>query len=209
MTLLAATACSSSGGRGAGDGWTPLFDGRTLDGWTPQGGRYDGHARWTVEDGAITGRQGLNREGGLLYTEGLYGDFELEAEARIDWPFDSGFFLRMLPPDSNLKGMQVTLDHREGGECCGLYADGWVQHTPEGWERFDKDGWNRFRIECTGQPMRVRAWLNGELMVDHTLESAEGYAREGRIGVQVHGGEDVPLETKVQFKGLRVRRIGG
>ena len=131
-------------------------------------------------------------------------DFEVELDLRIDWPFDSGIFLRMTP---EAKGMQVTVDHREGGECGGLYADGWVLHCPEGWEHFRKGDWNRFRVVCQGQPMRVAAWVNGQPLVDHTLESAEGYAAEGRIGLQVHGGEDVPLPTKVQFKSVRVRTL--
>ena len=33
--------------------WRPLFDGTSLDGWTTKGGRYDGGAVWTVEDGVI------------------------------------------------------------------------------------------------------------------------------------------------------------
>ncbi len=191
--------------QGSPEAWTPLFDGRTLDGWVTTGGRYDGHARWTVEDGVITGRQGPGREGGLLYTAKPYGDFELEVDVKIDWPFDSGIFLRMTPA---AKGMQVTIDHRDGGECGGLYSDGWVQHNPGGWELFEKGGWNRFRVICSGQPMRVTAWLNGKPLCDHALESAEGYASEGLIGLQVHGGEDVPLETKVQFKNLRLRPAG-
>jgi hypothetical protein len=207
LLALLPLACNSSGSSEADAGWVELFDGRTLDGWTTVGGRYDGHARWTVEEGAITGRQGPNREGGLIYTQGVYGDFELELDLYIDWPFDSGIFLRMLPPDTGLKGMQVTVDARDGGECGGLYADGWVLHCPEGWEHFRKDDWNRFRVVCEGQPMSVQAWVNGQALVDHTLESAEGYAAEGRIGLQVHGGEDVPLPTKVQFRNIRVRPL--
>jgi len=216
LPLLLLAACQStpadSASRSAdtdnaGDGWTELFDGRTLDGWTTVGGRYDGHARWTVEDGAITGRQGPNREGGLIYTQGMYGDFELELDLRIDWPFDSGLFLRMLPPDTNLKGMQVTVDYRGDGECGGLYADGWIEHCPKGWDAFEKGEWNHFRVTCQGQPMHVAAWVNGTPLVDRTLDSAEGYAESGRIGLQVHGGEDVPLPTKVQFKNVRVRPL--
>ena len=201
--LLALAGCVGQG-RPA-DLSRELFDGRTLAGWTTVGGRYDGAARWTVEDGAITGRQGLERQGGLIYTETPYADFEFQVEVKIDWPFDSGIFLRMTP---EAKGMQVTVDHREGGECGGLYADGWVLHNPEGWTRFRKGEWNHFLVVCEGQPMRVQAWLNGESLVDHQLESAEGYARTGLIGLQVHGGEDVPLETKVQFRNVRVRDLG-
>jgi hypothetical protein len=188
-------------------GWVELFDGSSLEGWTTVGGRYDGHARWTIEDGAVTGRQGPNREGGLIYTAASYADFEIELDLKIDWPFDSGIFLRMKPPESGEKGLQVTIDHREGGECGGLYADGWIVHNPEGWSRFKKGEWNHFRVICRGQPMHVEAWLNGEPLADHTLESAEGYAATGLIGLQVHGGEDVPLETKVQFKNVRLRKL--
>jgi hypothetical protein len=200
LLLLAGCASSPSEASGARE----LFDGRTLDGWTTVGGRYDGAARWTVEDGALTGRQGLQREGGLIYTAVPYDDFEVQLELKIDWPFDSGIFLRMTP---DAKGMQVTVDHREGGECGGLYADGWVLHNPEGWTNFKRGEWNRFVVVCDGEPMHVQAWLNDQPLVDHTLESAEGYARTGLIGLQVHGGEDVPLETRVQFRNVRVRPL--
>jgi hypothetical protein len=181
-----------------------LFDGATLTGWTTIGGRYDGNAHWTVEDGALTGRQGAGREGGLIYTAVPYADFAFEVDVKIDWPFDSGIFLRMTP---QAKGMQVTIDNREGGECGGLYADGWVLHNPEGWKHFKRGEWNHFEVRCVGEPMQVAAFLNGELLVHHTLDSAEGYARTGLIGLQVHGGEKVPLETKVQFRGMRVREL--
>jgi hypothetical protein len=204
LPLLLPLAFAGCVSQGEPDGARELFDGRTLAGWTTVGGRYDGAARWTVEDGSITGRQGLEREGGLIYTEAPYDDFELELELRIDWPFDSGVFLRMTP---DAKGMQVTVDHREGGECGGLYSDGWVLHNPDGWTHFRRAEWNRLRVVCRGQPMLVQAWLNGEPLVEHRLESAEGYARSGLIGLQVHGGEDVPLETRVQFRDLRVRPL--
>src|SRR6185436_4138465 len=35
-----------------------LFDGKTLHGWVTRGGHYDGDADWSIEDHAITGRQG-------------------------------------------------------------------------------------------------------------------------------------------------------
>jgi hypothetical protein len=212
---LASCAALPTAAGGAGEGgeradWIPLFDGRSLDGWVASGGRYDGNARWTVEDGCLTGRQSQAREGGLIYTADEYSDFELECQVKIDWPFDSGVFLRMVPPaprGSGEQGMQVTLDHRPDGEIAGLYSDGWVLHNPAGAQRFAQGGWNHLRVECTGSPMQLRVWLNGALECEHALESAAGQAPRGRIGLQVHGGEDVPLETKVQFKDIRLRAI--
>src|SRR5262245_28974692 len=72
-----------------------LFDGSTLTGWTPRGGHYDGDAVWSVEDGGITGRTGSDNAGGLLYTATPHTSFEFQCECKLDYPFDSGIFVRM------------------------------------------------------------------------------------------------------------------
>ena len=139
-------------------GFTTLFDGKTLAGWTEKGGRYDGDAVWTIEDGCIVGRQGPNGEGGLLYTEKAYSCFELRLDVKLDHPFDSGVFLRMVPPGENRKGAQVTLDWREDGQIGALYSDGYVQENPEGAKLFRKDEWNELVVRCTGFDMHVDPW---------------------------------------------------
>ncbi|MFC4810985.1 3-keto-disaccharide hydrolase [Paenibacillus sp. GCM10023250] len=128
-----------------GEGFRPLFDGHTLTGWhavprlpVPRypGGPspdIDGVAygkaaatsgKWTVEDGAIAGRQdppGCGY-GGYLVSDGLYGDFELEVEARPDWPADTGILVRASALGS--QGFQILLDHRRSGNIGGLYGNG-------------------------------------------------------------------------------------
>lgn len=122
-----------------------LFDGRTLAGSraTPRlptpvraddppisadGPAYlqaRGHlGRWTVEDGAICGRQdppgsGL---GAYLVSEAAFGDFELSLEARPDWPADTGIMLRATAEGST--GYQVLVDHRKSGNIGGFYGNG-------------------------------------------------------------------------------------
>ncbi len=188
--------------------WVTLFDGASLEGWTTTGGRYDGNARWSVEDGAIVGRPGPGGEGGLLYTKAPYAAFEIEFETKLDYPFDSGVFARMLPPESGLKGMQITLDHREGGEIAGLYADGWVQNNPEGEALFAKNEWNLVRVRCTGFDLRTECWINGELAIDHRLPAnAEGYAPQGLIGIQVHPVDSSQADQRAQFRKVRVREL--
>ena len=103
-----ASACAQSQADSSyGDGWVSLFDGKSLKGWTTVGGRYDGQARWEVEDGCLVGREGPGRAGGLIYTDGEYADFEIEFDAWITYPFDSGVFARMVPA---ARGVQVTLN---------------------------------------------------------------------------------------------------
>ncbi|MBN9435161.1 MAG: DUF1080 domain-containing protein [Bosea sp.] len=122
-----------------------LFDGSTLKGWRaaprlPTPVRADdpplatdtdayrkalGHlGRWTIEDGAICGRQdppgsGL---GAYLVSEAAFGDFELELEARPDWPADTGIMLRATADGTT--GYQVLVDHRKSGNIGGFYGNG-------------------------------------------------------------------------------------
>lgn len=187
------------------EGWTNLFDGKSLKGWVESGGRYDGDADWSVEDGAIVGRQGANGQGGLLYTKKPYAEFELELEAMISHPFDSGVFVRMAPA---LKGAQLTLDYRDGGEVGAIYSDGFLAHNEGGKARFKKDEWNQLRLRVTGKDMRIEAWLNGEALVDYRLPAgAPGYAAAGLIGLQVHGDRDDPAGASARFRRIRVKDL--
>lgn len=186
-------------------GMVSLFDGQTLDGWVTRGGRYDGNAVWSVEDGAITGRVGENNAGGLIYTERPYTCFEMEVESLIDHPFDSGIFLRMVP---DLKGAQVTLDDRPGGEIGGIYSDGYLLHNKEGVLRYRQGEWNHFRVRLTGFDMRIQVWMNGEKLTDYQLpEGSNGYAACGLIGLQVHGGREDPRSHAARFKNIRIREL--
>jgi hypothetical protein len=195
-----------------------LFDGKSLAGWTTSGGRYDGAALWSVEDGAITGRQGPGKAGGLIYTERFWHSFDLELETKIDHPFDSGVFLRMVPPSWEKgegaerarggKGLQVTLDHRPGGEMGGIYADGWLHHCPEGEKAYQQGEWNQVRVRMYGTTPRIEVWINGRKTTDYELPAeAKGYAPSGRIGLQVHGGENVPATQTARFRNLSLREL--
>ena len=182
-----------------------LFDG-SLTGWTSAGGRYDGSAVWEVKGSAIVGRTDDEGHGGLLYTTEEFSSFVIELETKIDHPFDSGLFLHMRPrEDGNLKGAQVTLDYRDGGEIAGIYSDGWLMHNPEVKEKF-RAGWNHLEVRCTGFEFRIEVWLNGEKVTDYQLPpDAEGFASSGRIGLQVHGGN--PGEKVAAFRSIRIREL--
>lgn len=186
-------------------GFTPLFDGKSLDGWVTKGGRYDGAAIWKVEDGAIVGREGENHAGGLLYTALTYKNFIFAADVRLDYPFDSGVFVRMAKEG---KGAQVTLDYRDDGEIGAIYADGFLKHNETAKAKWRKGEWNRVEVRCVGDDLRLTAWLNGEEIVDFQMEAgAKGYAPTGLIGVQVHGNRNDPPGLAAKFKNLFVREL--
>jgi hypothetical protein len=127
------------------DGFVSIFDGKTLDGWhatprlpvprapgdPPVDATSDSYRRaaattgkWTVEEGAIVGRQdppgsGL---GGYIVSDAVFGDFELVFEARPDWPADTGILVRTT--NAGTQGFQILLDHRKSGNIGGFYGNG-------------------------------------------------------------------------------------
>jgi hypothetical protein len=192
-------------GRFDTSGWRPLFDGKTLDGWTTRGGRYDGDAAWSVEDGCITGREGKDHAGGLLYTAVEHHSFLFSTEVKLDHPFDSGVFLRMAKAG---RGTQVTLDDREGGEIGAIYADGFLAHNPTGLARWRRDEWNRLEIRCVGLDYRVTVWLNGVEIMDYRLPpGTPDQAPTGLIGLQVHGARQDAPHLACRFRDVRLREL--
>jgi len=122
-----------------------LFDGQSLAGWhsvprlpgaprpgdpgpNTQGEAYrnaEQHpAKWSVVDGAIVGEQdppGCGY-GGYLLTDETYADFELQIDAKPDWPADTGVLVRATARGS--QGFQILLDHRRSGGIGGFYGNG-------------------------------------------------------------------------------------
>ncbi len=183
----------------------PLFDGATLDGWVTRGGHYDGDALWSVEDGCITGRPGPDNAGGLLYTSRPYSSFDLQLDARLDVPFDSGIFLRMAPEG---RGAQVTLDDRDDGEIGAIYSDAFLQHNANARSQRRPGDWNHFEVLCTGFDMDITVWMNGELITQYAVpEGTAGFAPRGLIGLQVHGSREDPPGNTVQFRDVRIREL--
>jgi hypothetical protein len=129
--LLAMSGALVAGAAGAqtkkpGDGFRPLFDGVSLKGWKrqPRSLAQPSLGQWTVEGGVITGGQDPpgSGVGSYLVTEETFADFELQIEARPDWPADTGVLVRT-NAQGNV-GIQVLIDHRPRGGIGGFYGNG-------------------------------------------------------------------------------------
>jgi hypothetical protein len=131
-------------------GFEPLFNGKDLTGWSiiprSYGSIWPGGpevldvapdfpddyaeqaalhpAAWSVEDGAIVGRQQPlgSGYGGYLISDEKFGDFELTLELNPDWPADTGVMLRRRP--DSWHGLQVLVDHRHSGSIGGFFGNG-------------------------------------------------------------------------------------
>lgn len=195
LALLPAAAAAGE----VPEGFTPLFDGETLQGWHVSQENHHGNSRaWSVEDGVIVGTQDRPGNGGILLTDRSFGDFEVYLEIDPDWGCDGGLFLR-----SNEKGQayQVMIDFLEGGVVGGIYGEGLDDVDGEGriprdWRDAWREGeWNALRARIEGEVPRIRVWLNGEPLVDWTDDAnhAAGGATRGMIALQLHfSNEDTP-----------------
>src|SRR5438105_3792854 len=80
------------------DGFVPLFNGTSLDGWKERQVKAGQEGRWSVENGILTAKPGS----GWLGTEKEYGDFVLRVEWKIVENGNSGVFFRV--PTTEFKG---------------------------------------------------------------------------------------------------------
>ncbi len=197
------------------EGFVSLFDAKTLAGWHPHNEVPKAHVggKWVVRDGLLIGDQGPPGKGGFLVTDGKYRDFVLRLEVKMDYPTDSGIFVRM---GEDGKSHQITLDHRPVGEIGSLYLPwtrGRVHKNPDGIKSFKSDGWNDLEVRMEGEPAHIRFWVNGNLVTDfqHTAETTQGLPAEGYIGLQVH--PTVPNLTVwkdgnlIRFRNIRIRLL--
>jgi hypothetical protein len=192
------------------EGYVSIFDGETLSGWRRLTESSENSGVWEVKNGEIVASQTPEGEGGLLVTLETYGDFEVYAEVRADYPIDSGLFLRVQP---HVLSYQVTIDHRPDGEIGAIYCPGggdFLVHNPEGKGLWKSEEFNTVRARIEGQPPRIQAWINGAQTVDFTdtfVEDGYRVPQEGFFGIQVHGGSSWGKGNKVYFRRLLIKKI--
>jgi hypothetical protein len=193
------------------DEMTPIFDGKTLDGWV----QYNGTATYRVEDGAIVGKTSPGSPNSFLCTKKLYGDFELTFEVKVDDGLNSGVQIRSNckggAPDGRVNGPQVEIESsgRNGAESGYIYgeaAGGWM--TPKADlkpHKHFKDGeWNTYRIVAKGP--RIQVWINGTQISDLTDEEKQKTHPKGFIGLQVHGvGNKGPFD--VAWRNIKLKEL--
>ena len=193
-----------------GEGWEPLFDGKTLAGWT----RLNGQAPYVVDDGCIVGTTVLDSPNSFLCTDEHFGDFELELEFKVDPRLNSGIQIRShsLPEyqKGRVHGYQVEIDPSERAWSAGIYDEarrGWLKDLKENEparRAFKQSEWNHYRIEAIGP--RFRTWINGVL----AAELVDEMTPSGFIALQVHGiGKDeAKVGAEVRWRNLVIRRLG-
>ena len=187
----------------------PLFDGKTLDGWTLVRGHGPGYV---VKDGLIIcPKDG----GGNLYTEDEYANFILRFEFKLDHGSNNGMGIRApFTGDAAYQGMEIQiLDHDDP------QYRGWLKPSQHHGSIYDvvpaKTGalkpvgeWNSEEIIADGRKITVR--VNGMTVVDanlddvtdpETLQKHPGLARTtGHLGFLGHS-------SYVEFRNIRIKTL--
>jgi type 1 glutamine amidotransferase len=207
----------------ADDGFRPIFDGKTLDGW-------DGDPRlWKVEDGTITGETTKENPAHgntfLIWRGGKPADFEIRAEFRMPNPgfANSGIQIRSWEGEKwRVSGYQPDMDSEDGytgtiygegyrgglagrGEKVTIGPDGkrTVEKFADGNElkKFIKNrGWNEYHIIARGN--HISEEINGHLMCE-LVDNDKVARKDGIIALQIHAGPPM----KVQFRNFRLKQF--
>ncbi|MBI5094755.1 MAG: DUF1080 domain-containing protein [Candidatus Hydrogenedentes bacterium] len=186
------TADAKKSGEGE---WTPLFNGKDLAGWAPEGG-----AVWTVEDGCLVGKQGPKGAPGDLFTVKEYGDFELTVTYKIQWPANSGIWFRYQDPKKAYQADILEFKNPEaysGTIYCPAKMFLAVNKDPKLEKR---DGWNTMKVNAKGDHLIVT--LNDVV----TGDVHEASYPKGKIGFQVHPGEEFK-SMKITVKEIRIKTV--
>jgi HEAT repeat protein len=190
------------------EGFTPLFNGRDLTGWT---GDLKGYQ---AAGGIIAVLPGAS---GNLYTGKEYGDFVFRFDFKLTPGANNGIGIRApLEGDAAYVGMEIqVLDdsaevykalqpYQYHGSIYGVVPAQRGHQRPVG-------EWNTEEIEVRGR--RVKVTLNGTVIVDADIDQASaggtmdkrdhpGLQNEkGHIGFLGHG-------SRVEFRDLRIKEIG-
>lgn len=189
-------------------GFVPLFDGRSLDGWSIVNKMGPGYL---VENGTIV----CPREGGQkLVTDKEYANFVLRFDFRMETDGNSGIGIRC-PREGHTAtlGMEIQIIDAEGPtyKKMGLRPNqlhGSIYDVIPARQGFLKKiwEWNSEEISAVGRRITVR--LNGETILDQDLDAIRdpavlkkhpGLARpSGHIALLGH-------ESRVEFRNLRIK----
>lgn len=183
------------------DGFVPLFDGKTLSGWTPRGGSGEEidevDATFVVQDGAIyCPDRGMDD---YLATKKEYGDFVLRLEYKLSSASNSGVFLRAPYEDPGMKGFEVQVIDDVGQEPTS-HTSGAIFDVLTPMRNMSRPlgEWNQLEVRLKG--LDVIVILNGFKVIDADFAQLTkplgkfefAYAKMpavGHIGLQSGGGE--------------------
>jgi len=178
-------------------GYTSLFNGKDLTGWTPMGVS----EAFTVKDGAIY-TTGARPYPSWLRSTAAYENFILRFEYQTEGWYEGGILLHapLEGPGSKL-GFKIHLRHDR--KAYGLRSPGAIYDAaaPTSIANLPSGQWNQCEIECRWPQLRVT--LNGERIHGIAMDREKAFKhrlRRGFIGIQNIG-------CRASFRNIRIRAL--
>jgi hypothetical protein len=218
LCIIGSMLSSLSGKHHKGE-MSPIFDGKTLNGWS----QLNGTASYRVQDGAIIGKTMEGSPNSFLCTNKLYGDFELKFEVKlINNELNSGVQIRSNTKElaekekergdkfGRVNGPQVEIEATkdkgaESGYVYGEACGGWM--TPKDklvpHNHFKNGEWNQYKIVAKGP--RIQTWVNGNKVSNLTDKEKFQSHPKGFIGLQVHSIKKGSGPFEVAWRNIKIK----
>ncbi|MDG1893719.1 MAG: DUF1080 domain-containing protein [Fuerstiella sp.] len=183
------------------DGWTPLFNGKNLDGWKST--NFGGEGEVYLEKGNVVITQGVDLSGINSSRKDLpLSNYEIEFEAQR--AAGSDFFVGLTFPVK--KSSCSLILGGWGGGVCGLSSlDGMdaSENETTSYMAFTNGQWYKLRLKVTDD--RIEAWLNKQQLVEVETE-------DRKIDVRFEVEISKPLgfatyQSTAWIRNARIRRL--
>ncbi len=158
----------------AAKGWISLFNGKNLDGWFIRG-----KAQWVVQDGILTGIDGM----GHIYAEPVLTDCEIRGMFRVSENGNSGLYFRCNPPEDNPDGYPRGFEAQINNHGDAFTGWLWKPGTPTGEAKrlvTRDDKWFSMHVKAVGDFIQI--WVNGQLMTEYN----DAEYTKGHFSIQGH-----------------------
>ena len=184
-----------------GEGWKPMFDGKTLAGWRVTD--FAGHGAARCEQGLMVLDMGAVLSGVNWTNELPKTDYEVALDAmRVE---GSDFFC----------GLTVPV----GEDFCSLIVGGWggtvvgissldgqdaSENETTQFIKFDPNHWYRVRLRVT--PEKIQAWLDEKKIIDVAIKGRKITMRYGEIELSKPFGI-ATYQTSAALREIKMRKV--
>ncbi|MEO8661997.1 MAG: DUF1080 domain-containing protein [Bryobacteraceae bacterium] len=180
-------------------GFTPLFDGQTLSGWTIREGP---ESAFYVRDGAIVVHEGANFPTWLRSAR-QYENFDFRGEYYVKGWINSGIYLHAPEHGRNIQtGIKIAIFHQQDAQPRPESNGAVFPLIPPSKVNIRNNGeWNTFRILMEWP--RLQVWMNEEQVqnLDLSADPELRYRlRRGYLGLE-------SLSYPIRFRNLRVSEL--
>ncbi len=206
---------------GSEEGFKPIFNGKSLDGWEGEAGF------WSVKDGAIRGQSTAEhpatRNTFLMWRGGMVDDFELRLSYRVvggnsgiqyrsremeNWivagyqaDIESGDRYTGILYDEHGRGVLAERGQKTAIDAAGKKTVEKFAEQGALLKAVRKDKWNEYVISARGN--HLKHTINGRVMCE-VVDRQEGeFDRSGILALQIHSGPPMTI----QFKDIRLKRF--